>query len=72
MEMILREKGLLCITTGNEIFPIDRNRDSNYFSIKEKLYVESLLYKESMDYITFILNLGDLSTRKIKDVFHYP
>ena len=36
MEIILRDKGLLCITNGDELYPIDKKRDINTLYIEEK------------------------------------
>ena len=67
MEIILRDKGLLCITNGDESYPIDQKWDINTLSIEEKNYIETFLLKDNRAYSLICLSLGDLPARQIKN-----
>jgi len=65
MEMILKEKGLLNITTGIEKCPIDKTRDVLSLNNNERVLLEAFSIIHGKAYNTICLNLGDLRKREV-------
>jgi len=66
MEIILKDKGLLSITNGDEKYLVDKNKDPNSLSIDERNSIEIFLLKDSKAYSTICLSFVGLPARQIK------